>query len=113
MRKLLAPAAGALICLAVVLTTIPSLASRDGGDAGFAGMYVVQMNPQAPFNTHDPFIFQGLSHNMTLNVIVDGPNVVIQGPAPWVTVTGTIDELGEIDATGSGTCRAMCRGSTL
>ena len=104
MRKLLAPAAVAVICLAVLLTALPSLASRDGGGAGGTA-FPANLNVQDDDCGHDPFIWQQdpPPHNLTLNVVTQGPLISIFGPSPWVEVHGEFVSGNQFVASGTGT----------
>ena len=52
-------------------------------------------------NGHEPFV--GYTGITKLTVTIEGNNITITGAAPWVTVTGTVDAMGNFTATGSGT----------
>jgi len=99
MRKLLVPAAGAAICLVVLLTVLPTLASRDGGGAGVSGTFAANLNVQDDDCLHDQFIWgQGNPppHNRLLQVTVEpmagAPDrITISGPSPFVQVQGIME----------------------
>jgi hypothetical protein len=99
-----------LLSLIVALWGGITLASQQsgGGSAGLSGSYPADLNVQQDTCGHDPFIFGQSNHpphNIKLNVDTGGPgtSITITGPAPWVTVNGTLDAAGGFEATGQGT----------
>jgi len=107
MRKLLAPAAAAVICLTVLLAALPSLASPDGGGAGVSGTFPANLNVQSDVCLHDQFIWGGPPpHNRLLQVVVEptpgAPDrITISGPSPFVMVQGFMEGTN-FSATGTG-----------
>jgi hypothetical protein len=96
-----------LTFLAIIIAAIATwggttLASREGGGAGFSGTYPVDVNVQDDQCEHDPFI--GMPENITLTVAENQGNVNITSNASqWVPVQGAIDDAGNFEAAGQGT----------
>lgn len=108
MRKLLAPAAVAVICLAVLLAALPSLAFPDGGGAGVSGTFPANLNVQSDVCLHDLVIWGGPPpHNRLLQVVVEpgapgAPDrITISGPSPFVQVQAFMEGTN-FSATGMG-----------
>ena len=104
MRKLIVPAAMAILVLTLVASGVTRAARDTGGPAG--GLSVqVDLNVQEDICGHDPFIWGSdpPPHNLKLTVIKDGAFIAIQGQHPWVNVTGQQDpQTGGFLATGTG-----------
>ena len=79
-----------------------SLALRnDGGGAGaLIGTFDMQMNVADDPSGHQKFI--QMPSELPVQVIMEGPEMVLTGPFPWVPVTAQFTE-GEFMATGTGT----------
>ena len=79
-----------------------SLASHGaaGGSAGLIGTFDMEMNVADDPSGHQEFI--EMPSQLPVQVIMEGENMVLAGPFPWVSVTAAFTE-GEFMAFGMGT----------
>ena len=79
-----------------------SLASHDaeGGSAGIADTYLMVVNVREDESGHHEFI--QMPSSLSVEVILEGPVIVLHASFPWVDVSGEFSD-GEFSATGSGT----------